>query len=92
MNLSNHAKTQAQRRGIEQSVVNYVVEYGQRSHAGKGAVRCYFTKKSRKLLEQELPPKDFAKINDKELKCFAVLAEDNDLIITVGHQYKKINK
>jgi hypothetical protein len=92
MNLSNHAKTQAQRRGIEQSVVNYVVKYGHRVYDGKGAIRCFFTNKSRKKLEQTLPQKDFAKINDKKLKCFAVVAEDSNLIITVGHQIKKINK
>jgi len=92
MNLSNHAKTQAQRRGIEPSYVKYVVEYGHRIYDGKGAIRCFFTKKSRKRLEQTLPQKDFAKINDKKLKCFAVMAEDSNLIITVGHQIKKINK
>ena len=40
--FSDHAKAQAQRRGIDSAVVNYVIEFGKKIHAGGGLVRCFF--------------------------------------------------
>ncbi len=89
--FSTHAQAQAQaqRRGIDSSVVNYAVEFGKRVYAGGGSIRCYFDKKARYRLQKELPCNLFAKI-EKQLNCFVILAEENEVVITVGHQYKKV--
>jgi len=87
--FSDHAKAQAQRRGIDSAVVNYAIEFGKKIHAGGGLVRCFFDKRARSHLCNVIPCQVYVQI-EKKLDCFVILSEDESVIITVGHQYQKV--
>lgn len=86
--LSNHAVIRCQQRGLDPTIVDYLIGFGIRSYCRKGCRRYCFNRESRARLQHEMPHQDYVRIEPK-LYAFAVVAADG-MVITVGHQIKRI--
>jgi hypothetical protein len=52
--LARHAKTRMHQRGVPPVVLDWLDEFGEEHFDGRGGVVCYFSKKSKRRLEQAL--------------------------------------
>ncbi|WP_143707386.1 hypothetical protein [Uliginosibacterium sp. TH139] len=83
--MSQHAQVRKQQRAISQDAIELIVFFGERSHDGRGGIRCVMTAKVIARLASQLG----ASARVEKLKgCYVVLsAEDECSVITVGHLY-----
>lgn len=79
--FSNHASTRMQQRGIPPLIVDLLLLYGVEEHDGRGAVRRYFDKRTRRQLERHLGRQVIRRIDDL---WDAYLVEADGDIVTVG--------
>jgi len=86
--LSHHAQIRSQQRGISMDIIEYLLHYGTSCYCKKGCKRYFFDKKSLSKIRSSISGKKFAKIESK-LRCFAVVSADK-VVLTVGHQFKKV--
>ncbi len=63
MNMTYHAETRCQQRGIPPLILQWLDLYGEEQYDGKGAVIRYFSRSSRRAME-----KDFGRSPVKKLK------------------------
>jgi hypothetical protein len=87
--MSDHARSQAQKRCVDPVTIDYLIEFGASSHCGGGCTRLYFNGNARKRLRGSIERTEYAQL-EKKLDCFLVLNEQQSVVITVGHQFKKI--
>ena len=85
LQLSQHAKVRKQQRAISAESVELIVFFGERTHDGRGGVRCIMTDKVVARLERTL---GHTQRMSSLQGCYAVLSsEDERTVITVGHSY-----
>lgn len=87
LTLSQHAGLRMQQRCINPTIIDYLQEFGESNHDGKGACVLTFGKKAKYQLRKTLNKKEYAKIESK-LKAYAVVSLDGH-IITVGYQQQR---
>ena len=87
MNLSKHAQTRMQQRGIGQRVVSLLDCFGERQYDNHDGEIVFFNKRSKRLLQESLDRADFIVI---ERKLDAYFVERQGVVVTVGHRYKKL--
>ena len=85
LSLSQHAKERKQQRAISAESVELISFFGDRTHDGRGGIRCLMTDKAVARLERTLGhTRRIANLKS----CYVVLsAEDECTVITVGHLY-----
>ena len=89
-NLTRHAVTRMQQRGIKVETVEILLVCGAEKHDHRGATIRYFDKQSRQRLHDQFGPVQLKKI-DGQLDAYAVVDEEG-LVLTVGHRTKRINR
>lgn len=82
MNISKHALTRLQQRGIPKNYIDLIIQFGKPQYKPGGAVEYYIKKKDRTILKMHL--KNLSNNIDR-LADKAVLVID-DRIITVYHK------
>lgn len=88
--LTDHARTRLQQRGIPEPVLECLLTYGRTVHDHKGGELVFFDHKSRDRLRRGQGANAF-KIIEAKLGTYAVIAQDGS-VITVGHRTKHINR
>jgi hypothetical protein len=88
--ITNHAQTRLQQRGIPEIIVDSLLEYGREIHDHRGATILYFDKHVRQLLRDSLSHQSLRNL-ESHLDTYAVLDRDG-AVITVGHRTKRINR
>lgn len=88
MKFTDHAVTRSQQRGIPPLMVDLLLQFGCREHDHAGAEVCFFDRRSKKRLESYVG--SLAGKLSEHLDSYIVVA--GDLVVTVGHRYKKIKK
>lgn len=88
MKFTDHAATRSQQRGIPPLMVDLLLKFGCREHDHAGAEVCFFDRRSKKRLESYVG--SLAGKLSEHLDSYIVVA--GDLVVTVGHRYKKIKK
>ncbi|VVT10194.1 conserved hypothetical protein [Sphingomonas sp. EC-HK361] len=77
--LSRHATTRVRQRSIPASVVDALLDFGERARSGPGAETCYFTKRAWKRFAAYLGQE--ARHFERYRACYAVIA-DNGQVVT----------
>ena len=77
-----------QQRGISQAAVEHIIKYGDCQFDGHGAKVYFIKKKDRHYKTSDLSIKKFHSIKN-QLNGYVVLAEDSDVVLTVGHKYRR---
>lgn len=88
MQLTKHAHTRMQQRGISKFVMKLLYTYGREVERGSHQALLYFDKRARQLIRQDIPPKYYARIEPK-LNTYAIESADGS-VITVGFRYKPV--
>lgn len=87
MNVSNHARTRMQQRGIRAEALAALLDYGRIRPAPGGRDIVFFDKKARARLARL--DAAAAREADRVCKTYAILESDGT-VITVGHRYRRI--
>ena len=83
--MRRHASIRSQQRAIPIECVDLIVFFGERSHDGRGGIRCLMTEKSIARLERAV---GHSQRLGNMTGCYAVIsADDESVVITVGHKY-----
>lgn len=88
LQLTPHAKIRLRQRGIPQTIVENLLDYGRFCHDHHGATIVYFDHQARNTLRRRTDPTAFRRI-ERYLDTYAVVAPDGD-IVTVGHRTRPI--
>ena len=88
MQLTKHAQTRMQQRGIPKSVLDLLDVHGRHVERGKRGAIVYFDKRARERIRRNTPRAEFARIEPK-LHTYFVEGDDGS-IITVGYRLKPV--
>lgn len=87
LNLTAHAETRANQRGIRHETMEVLLDYGVAKARG-GADVFYMDQAARRKVRYDLGSKAYARI-ERALDAYLVLAEDGS-VITVAHRRKPL--
>lgn len=87
--LTHHAAKRLQQRGIPESVLPLLFEYGEEEYDHHGTMMLYFNKRSRQRLSKVVPNDELKRL-ENALNAYVVLDKDGS-VVTVGHRTQRIN-
>ncbi len=90
MNLTQHARSRLQQRGIPLNILEPLLTFGHEEHDHRGGAVVYFNHRAKERLRRTFG-KDIYKRMEPHLDAYAVIARDG-AIITVGHRTQRINR
>lgn len=88
--VTHHANVRMQQRGIDASVVDYLLSFGEERLTNKGASIVYFDKDTKKKLFAQLDKNERIKI-EHQVNAYLILGDDGK-VVTVGHRTRKLMK
>ena len=88
--MTQHATIRRQQRGISESVLDCLLEFGKVSHDSRGGEVLYFDKRAKQRCLTTMG-KDLYRRLDGHFNVYAVRGPDGALV-TVGHRCKKIHR
>ena len=88
INFTNHSRSRMQQRGISKTAVEHIIKHGDCQFDGHGGKIYFIKKKDRRYQTSELSQTKFKSI-EKQLGGYVVLSEDSDVVLTVGHKYRR---
>src|SRR4030067_3257607 len=88
--MTNHAAVRKQQRGISESVLDCLLEFGKISHDGRGGEVLYFDKRAKQRCLTVMGKEMYRRL-DGHFDVYAVRSLDGALV-TVGHGHKRMNK
>ena len=87
MDLTRHARTRMQQRGINAAALGALLDYGRVAPAGGGRDIIYFDKRARQRLARE----HAVATAEAERVCRSyAIVEPDGTVITVGHRTRRI--
>lgn len=89
LNLTHHARSRLQQRGIPESIVDRLLDFGREEYDHRGSRIVYFDRRARSLLQKAIGGETYRRI-ERHLDAYAVIGE-HDEVITVGHRTHRIN-
>jgi hypothetical protein len=89
MNTTQHAEVRMQQRCIDPLIVEWAIRYGAKTHDGRGGVKRYFDKRSRKALARDVGDR-VVDLLSPLLNTIVIHSATDDTIITVAHRTKRI--
>ncbi len=87
--LTDHARMRMQQRGIPQSQIELLLEYGSERYDRCGKLWLSYDHKAKKLMRKYLPSDTLKRI---KLDTYGVIAEENGVLVTVGHRTKRFHR
>ena len=88
---SAHAHQRAKDRCIPPIIDEWLDRFGEEVHDGNGAVKLYFSKRSKRAMERELGREPVRRMADK-LNAYRVESLEDGRVITVGYRNRRIRK
>jgi hypothetical protein len=88
--MTQHATIRKQQRGISESVLNCLLEFGKVSHDNRGGEVLYFDKHAKQRCLTTMG-KDLYRRLDGHFDVYAVRGQDGALV-TVGHRCKRLHR
>ena len=86
-NLTSHARTRMQQRGIRAGALEMLLDYGKVAHVEGGREIVFFDKAARNRLMKQDP--SAARDVERLARTYAILGSDG-AVITVGSRYRRI--
>ena len=87
--LTDHARMRMQQRGIPQSQLEWLLEYGSERYDRCGKLWLSYDHKAKKLMRKYLSSDILKRI---KLGTYGVIAEENGVLVTVGHRTKRFHR
>ena len=87
--LTDHARVRMQQRGIPQSQIDWLLEYGSERYDCCGKLWLSYDRKAKKLMRKYLPSDILKRI---KRDTYGVIAEENGVLVTVGHRTKRFHR
>ena len=87
VDLTPHARTRMQQRGIREDALEALLDYGRVAHVDRGREIVFFDKPARARLMRRNPAA--ARVADRLRRTYAILSPAG-AVITVGHRYRRI--
>ncbi len=87
--LTDHARMRMQQRGIPQSQLEWLLEYGSERYDRCGKLWLSYDHKAKKLMRKYLSSDILKRI---KLDTYGVIAEENGVLVTVGHRTKRFHR
>ena len=88
LNMTDHARTRIQQRGIPAAVVESLLEFGSEAYDHRGGLVVYFNRRARETLRR-VAGKDLYRRIETHLDAYAVVTLGGR-IVTVGHRTRRI--
>jgi hypothetical protein len=88
MNISSHAQTRIQQRGIPPLILNWLIEFGAVKHT-HGARKRFFDKRARARLAQAVGDEV---VNRLGSLLNVYLVESEETIVTTGHRLRRVRR
>lgn len=88
--MTNHAAVRKQQRGIPESVLECLMEFGKISHDNRGGEVLSFDKRAKQRCLTVMGKEMFRKL-DGHFGVYAVRGPEGE-IVTVGHRCKKMHR
>ncbi len=85
---THHSTVRAQQRGVPPLIQQWLLEYGEESHDGRGAVRRYFSHRSVRIMERRFGRRVVRKLG--EYLCTYLVESSDGHIVTVGHRTGRV--
>jgi len=86
--ISAHAQARMQQRGINDTVLDRLLEFGKVAHDHHGGEVIFFNKQARQRLRRDLPSDDYRAL-ERYFNAYAVIGNDGE-VVTVGRRWKRI--
>lgn len=90
LQMTIHASTRLQQRGIPPAVLPYLFAYGTRTHGGHGAHIVYFDRGGRQRIRVAAGRQEYKRL-ERALNVYAVVSQGG-AVITVGRRTRRINR
>jgi hypothetical protein len=90
LQMTIHASTRLQQRGIPRAVLPYLFAYGTRTHGGRGAHIVYFDRGGRQRIRVAAGQQEYKRL-ERALNVYAVVSQGG-AVITVGRRTRRINR
>lgn len=90
LQITHHAQTRLQQRGIPAHIVEILLEFGHCVHDHRGGTILYCNHESRHRLRQQIPSESYKQI-ESHLGTYAIVSS-NGVIVTVGHRTQRIQR
>ncbi len=87
--MTHHASKRMQQRGIPESVLPLLFEYGEEEYDHHGTMLLYFNKRARQRMARVMPQDELKQLQNV-MNAYAVLDKDG-AVVTVGHRTQRIN-
>lgn len=87
--LTDHARMRMQQRGIPQSQLEWLLEYGSERYDRCGKLWLSYDHKAKKFMRKYLSSDILKRI---KLDTYGVIAEENGVLVTVGHRTKRFHR
>ena len=87
--LTAHSKIRLQQRAIPQSIVNLLLDYGERAPAGRGGEIFYFGKRGRRRVLHS-KRQDVSRRLEGHWRDYVVVADGQ--VVTCGKRYRRIRR
>ena len=89
MDVTLHAQTRSQQRGIPPLLVDLLRTYGSRDYDHHGGIVRFLDKRARRMIERSIAPEVRRRLSSW-MDIYVVESANDGNIITVGHRYKRI--
>ena len=86
---TTHAKVRMQQRAIPSSIVNLLLDYGERAPAGHGGEIFYFGKRGRQRVRRSKGPAICRRL-EGHWSTYVVVADGQ--VVTCGKRYRRIRR
>lgn len=87
--MTHHASKRMQQRGIPESVLPLLFEYGEEEYDHHGTMLLYFNKRARQRMARVMRQDELKQLQNV-MNAYAVLDKDG-AVVTVGHRTQRIN-
>lgn len=86
--ISAHAQVRMKQRGINDVVLDRLLEYGKVAHDHRGAEVVFFNKPARQRLRRQVASVEYRSL-ERYFNAYAVIAGNGE-VVTVGRRWKRI--
>ena len=89
LELSKHAETRQQQRGVQPAAISFVANYGKSIRTNNGCIKKHFDKGCLRKIEHNKSANELYKQNDQQInKLVVIMNPSSGKVITVMHVNK----
>ena len=91
MKLTKHAQKQAQRRGIDTKLIDFIVSHGAETHAGDGCRYYRISRHEMSAVRRECPAELWKRYRDRLHQITPLVSQEQEVVTTM-HRYRPLWK